>query len=139
MACVKEWEEDDDDEKAPMKLIFPLEHLYTNQFLSFGMLKGGDKTARGILMNAARRGMVVVYLTHFTHHESADDNGAYYGGEWEVTDTETSLDSLVGPHGTLVTKKRIDADLDGELLLCEDVDEFFGDDPDTEDIDVSGV
>lgn len=60
----------DDSESAPDKLVYPLEHAYTQDQLDFAMLKGKDAAAAQLLVPAAAAAHCDLYLALISINES---------------------------------------------------------------------
>ncbi|MBK1722757.1 2OG-Fe(II) oxygenase [Thiocystis violacea] len=84
----------------PLKLIYPLEHSYTEAELSFSTLKGADAAVAGVLHGAAREAECDLHLALVTIRETGwaeyggggrywdDDEARYEIGEVEETSQE---------------------------------------------------
>lgn len=69
------------DDESPEKLIYPLEHAYTEAEISFDMLKGADIARADVLIAAAEQAECDLHLALVSIEESgyAEYNGDYYG------------------------------------------------------------
>lgn len=77
------------DADVPVKLVYPLEHAYTQAELGFGALKGADAAAAPVVVAATRDAGCDVHLALVTIEESGSAvAGGYYGGEEEFEETE---------------------------------------------------
>ena len=80
---LREWargeENDEDDAHSPDKLIYPLEHAYTEESLSFGTLKGADAARAATLTAAARAADCDLHLALLCIEESGS---AEYLGDY---------------------------------------------------------
>ena len=65
--AVKSWNDDSD---APMKLVYVLQHEYTEAGLSFHGLKNKDRAVAEVLRLAAKEADLDVHLAIFNRHES---------------------------------------------------------------------
>ncbi len=114
-AALPDWpdepdEADDADEPepppaaGPLKLVYPLEHAYTEAELGFDTLKGTDAAVAAVLNRAARAADCDLYLALASIEESG---WAEYGGSWrdpefeigEVTDSCRELHDWRHPAG----------------------------------------
>jgi hypothetical protein len=68
--CLLAWAEDPLAADGPVKLIYPLEHAYTQAELSFAALKGTDANRAAIAVAAAEQAECDVYLALVSIHES---------------------------------------------------------------------
>ncbi|MBZ4194789.1 MAG: 2OG-Fe(II) oxygenase [Candidatus Contendobacter sp.] len=68
------------DSDAPVKLLYCLEHVYTEAELDFDALKGADTATVAVLVDAAKQADCDVYLALVSISESgsAEYNGDYY-------------------------------------------------------------
>ena len=76
---------------VPKKLIYPLEHAYTEAELGFAALKGADAAVAGVMVQAARGADCDIYLALVSVQESgwAEYGGyGYRGRHWEESDTD---------------------------------------------------
>lgn len=71
---------------GPSKLIYPLEHAYTQAELGFGSLKGADAAVAGVLMEAASAADCDLHLALVSIEESGWAD--YAGGRWSDADYE---------------------------------------------------
>jgi hypothetical protein len=109
-AWLRQWQETVCAEDAPRKLIYPLEHAYTEAELSFSALKGADANRAEVAVAAAKAVGWEVYLALM----SVEENGyaEYTGEDWgyygedeeefevgEVTDWEQFLSNWQSPDG----------------------------------------
>ena len=91
---------------GPSKLIYPLEHAYTQAELGFGSLKGADAAVAAVLMAAAREADCDLHLALVSIEESGWAD--YAGGRWsdpeyeigEVLEERRSLHDWRLPDGT---------------------------------------
>jgi len=83
---LRQWRDDDipADEESPAKVIYLLEHAYTQESLSFGTLKGADAGRAVTLVTAARASDCDVHLALLAIEESgsAEHTGAYRSRRW---------------------------------------------------------
>lgn len=94
-------------EAGPEKLVYPLEHAYSEAEIDFSRLKGKDAADARVIMAAARDADCDLYLTLMSVTESgwADYTG---GGHWddpdleigEVTDSDWSIHDWRLPDGS---------------------------------------
>ncbi len=70
---------------GPLKLVYPLEHAYTEAELGFDTLKGTDAAVAAVVNRAARAADCDLYLALATIEESG---WAEYGGDWRDPDYE---------------------------------------------------
>lgn len=135
-ALLRAWGE---DEEAPSKLVYPLEHAYTPAELGFSALKGADAAVAGVLVAAAPRAGCELHLALLTIEESgpAEYSGSY---DWrrgreqeedefeviEVSDRTVILSDWRSPDGATPAIGRIPVDEDdGELSppdACEELE-----------------
>ena len=73
--AVKSWNDDSD---APTKLVYVLQHEYTEAGLSFHGLKNKDRAVAEVLRLATKEADLDVHLAIFTKNES----GSAEGGDW---------------------------------------------------------
>jgi predicted 2-oxoglutarate/Fe(II)-dependent dioxygenase YbiX len=104
-------EDEDGNEGAPEKLIYPLEHAYTPAELSFATLKGADAAVASVLVAAAPQAECELHLALLSIHESGgaecDDSGGGYRSRWsepdmvagEVFDRDATLSEWQRPDG----------------------------------------
>jgi hypothetical protein len=80
-ALLREWSGPDSGVDAPKKLIYPLEHAYTESGLSFAALKGADAARASVLTAAAGQADCDLHLALVSIDESGDAEhvGGYYG------------------------------------------------------------
>jgi hypothetical protein len=90
-----------DRDGTPEKLIFPLEHAYTQAELGFAALKGTDAAVAGVMIEAARREDWDLYLALVSIAESGwaeyAGGGRYWDdaeGEFEVGEVEESSQTV---------------------------------------------
>ena len=69
-----------DDNDAPDKLVYPLEHAYTPAEISFPALKGADAGAAAVLDEAARQAGCDLHLALLTLQESGSAEHTGYSG-----------------------------------------------------------
>jgi len=102
-ALLRDWGAQAADAPVPNKLVYPLEHAYTEAELGFDALKGADKAAAGILVAAAAAADCELYLSLLSVSESgwAEYAGGGYWGRGdveyeigEVTDSSWDLHDL---------------------------------------------
>jgi 2OG-Fe(II) oxygenase superfamily len=100
-----------DEDHAPEKLIYPLEHAYTPAELGFPALKGIDAAVAGVLVPAAEQSGCDVHLALLTIEESGAAEYVDYGSprsRWsepdleagEVFDRDVTLSEWRRPDGT---------------------------------------
>jgi predicted 2-oxoglutarate/Fe(II)-dependent dioxygenase YbiX len=67
------------DDDSPEKLIYPLEHAYTQAELAFAALKGADAAVAAVLVAAAPRADCDLHLALVSIEESGSAEHTYYG------------------------------------------------------------
>ena len=71
--------ETDEDDSYPLKLVYPLEHAYTQAELGFRALKGRDAGVASVVCGAAQAAGCAIQLALLT----VEENGpAEYHGDW---------------------------------------------------------
>jgi hypothetical protein len=98
-----------EDAEAPLKLLYPLEHAYTQAELGFERLKGADAAVARVLVDAAREADCDLYLALVSIEESGW--AEVTGGHWrnpdyeigEVTDERRRIHDWRLPDGTATT------------------------------------
>jgi hypothetical protein len=95
VALLRDWaagKRSPDDEEMPEKLIYPLEHAYTQAELAFDKLKGADAAAASVLVAAAPLAGCDLHLALLSIEESgiAEQTGDYPSrrGRWSDDDDE---------------------------------------------------
>ena len=126
----------DDEDKVPQKLIYPLEHAYTQAELSFAALKGADAARGEVAVAAAKKADCDLHLALITIEESgyAEYNynpyrrGRYYNGDeedefeiGEVTDSYQMLTDWRKPDDSQPAFAELPFE-DDEVCLPVDVD-----------------
>lgn len=130
---------------APTKLVYPLEHAYTQAELGFANLKGRDAAVAGVVAAAARRAECDLHTALLTIEESgAAECTAYFGygsrrGRWhnddddeedenefeagEVYDRSVYLSDWHAIHGSSVIPGSIPVDQDeiSPPAACDDL------------------
>ena len=99
------------DDEAPEKLIYPLEHAYTQAELGFDALKGADAAAAGVLAAAAQRADCDLHLALISIEESglAEYMGGYGRGRWsEPEEDEFEAVEVYDRSETLSEWRRLD-------------------------------
>ena len=128
---------------AGNKLVWLLEHDYSEAGLSFDVLKNADAAVGGALARAAQRAGQSLHaaILHIEEHGIAVEPADYFdrdpGSSWEmeeVYDTEIWLDGWVDPNGTKRDYGRVPL-LPGELLPAGALEDA---EPDDEQINVTG-
>ena len=81
------------DDESPEKLIYPLEHVYTEAEISFDLLKGADVARADALITAAEQAECDLHLALVSIEESgnAEYHGDYYGSrrrKWSYDEEE---------------------------------------------------
>jgi hypothetical protein len=116
-------------EKAPDKIVYMLEHKYSQANLSASALKSRDAHLLAILDSIATEIGFCLGLAHVHHTQSGpgDDSGGYYGGGRDVgmeyvEDTSTVMKSLVDLEGQLLHGL---IELDHKTQTIPRVDKFF--------------
>ena len=94
-ALLREWAAElaQPDSTAPLKLLYCLEHVYTEAELGFDTLKGADTATVAVLADAAKQSDCDVHLALVSIWETgnAEYNGDYYGSRhrhWEDDDDD---------------------------------------------------
>jgi predicted 2-oxoglutarate/Fe(II)-dependent dioxygenase YbiX len=80
-----------DSDSGATKLIYPLEHAYTQAELAFAALKGADAAVAGVMVEAAHQADCDLYLALVSIAEtgSAEYTGGGYGGRyWGDSDAD---------------------------------------------------
>jgi len=100
-ALLREWAADlaQPDSTAPLKLLYCLEHSYTEAELGFDTLKGADTATVAVLADAAKQSDCDVHLALVSIWETgnAEYNGDYYGSRhrhWEDDDDDDDDDQF---------------------------------------------
>jgi hypothetical protein len=85
-------EAESDPASPPTKLIYPLEHAYTQAELGFSALKGADAAVAGVMTQAAHQTECDLYLALVSIAESGGaeyaGGGGYRGSDWDDSDAE---------------------------------------------------
>ena len=133
--AVKSWSADSD---APTKLVYVLQHEYTEAGLSFHGLKNKDRAVAEVLHLATKEADLVVHLAIFTKNESGSAEGGDWGyskrrrwgydyeedpDDWsmcEVFDTSETLDTWVGLDDERKELGNMDVDVETEVLQDDD-------------------
>ncbi len=89
------------DDESPEKLIYPLEHVYTEAEISFDMLKGADIARADALIAAAGQAECDLHLALVSIEESgnAEYHGDYYGSrrrKWSYDEDDEDEDEDEG-------------------------------------------
>ena len=91
-ARFRDWSEagNPEDAEVPDKLVYPLEHAYTQANLSFSMLKGQDAARAAVLAAAAKDAECEGHLALLSMEEwgTAEYSGRYYGRGYEATNDD---------------------------------------------------
>ena len=90
-ALLRDWAagRDRPDEDRPEKLIYPLEHAYTQAELSFAALKGADAAASAVLVATAQQADCDVHLALVSIEETgAAEHTDYYGSRRRRSDED---------------------------------------------------
>jgi 2OG-Fe(II) oxygenase superfamily len=118
------------DDDAPEKLVYPLEHAYTQAELSFAALKGADAAVAGVLAAAAPQADCELHLALLEVEESgmAEYSGDYRRGRgWrdsddddefeasEVTERSVSLSEWRKPDGDTLALGPLPVEEEAEL------------------------
>lgn len=101
-ALLREWaaELENPDGDAPLKLLYCLEHVYTEAELGFEALKGADVTKVAVLADAAKQADCDAHLALVSIWEcgNAEYNGDYYRsrrrGRWDDDDDDDDNDQF---------------------------------------------
>src|SRR5215213_4937824 len=100
------------DDDAPEKLVYPLEHAYTPAELGFAALKGADAAVAGVLVAAARDAQCDLHLALLTIEESgAAEYAESYGsrrGRWDAEEDEFEAGEVFDRSMTLSDWRRPD-------------------------------
>ena len=100
------------DDDAPEKLVYPLEHAYTPAELGFTALKGADAAVAGLLAAAARDAECDLHLALLTIEESGGAEYAEsYGsrrGRWDTEEGEFEAGEVFDRSMTLSDWRRPD-------------------------------
>jgi hypothetical protein len=138
-------------EQVPDKIIYMLDHKYSQANLSGSALKSRDAHVFAILDNLAKEIGFCLGLASVEHRQTgyAEDNGGYRGRRgWrdydyddmddgdvdmaEVEEETTSVENLVNVDGKIIRKKPVD--FDDEVETIPQLDGYFeGDDYDDQD------
>ncbi|KAM0223902.1 hypothetical protein ACHAQD_002981 [Fusarium lateritium] len=107
------------------KVIYPLDHLYTESSLCLENLKGRDRAVAHTLSQICSGAGFYLLLAHATHVQNGDDGYGAYGDDSE--EHETTLSAMYAPNGGSVASN-----------VSIDVDEILGysiskEEPDSED------
>ncbi|MEA3275095.1 MAG: 2OG-Fe(II) oxygenase, partial [Pseudomonadota bacterium] len=101
-----------DSESAPTKLIYPLEHAYTQAELGFAALKGADAAVAGVMVEAAHRADCDLYLALVSVAESGwaeyAGGGGYRGRYWDDSDAEFKVGEVEDSSETVHDWRRPD-------------------------------
>ena len=97
--------QEDPAAEIPLKLVYPLEHAYTQAELGFDTLKGADAAVAAVVSAAARAADCDLFLALASVEESgwAESTGDWDDPEYEigeVTDSDESLHDWRHPDGT---------------------------------------
>lgn len=89
------------DDPSPEKLVYPLEHAYTEAEISFDTLKGADAARANALIAAAEQAECDLHLALVSIEESgyAEYTGDYYGSrrrKWSYGDDDDDDDFEIG-------------------------------------------
>lgn len=102
---------DTDNDIWPVKLVFPLEHAYTQAELDFRTLKGADIAIASLLNKACTVTNCDCYLALLTMWESGyAEYSGYHGDDFEigeVTDFEYTLEHLRHPDGNQLNVEKL--------------------------------
>ncbi|WP_462330874.1 2OG-Fe(II) oxygenase [Thiohalocapsa halophila] len=98
-ALLRRWQEVETPAALPHKLIYPLEHSYTEAELGFATLKGADAAAAGVVLGAAADAACDAQLAMVTIGESGwaeHFGGGYWDdeGEFEIGEVIDSWQQL---------------------------------------------
>ncbi|KAF1962105.1 hypothetical protein CC80DRAFT_487643 [Byssothecium circinans] len=103
------------------KLLYPLEHQYTEASLSLRSLKGQDAAKGRYLEQLCSKNGVFWFLGQMTREEAGEDYG--YGYDDGEEDNKYSLDYVVTPAGTRINLNLDEIDTETELLA--DLDDLY--------------
>ncbi|WP_186342895.1 2OG-Fe(II) oxygenase [Allochromatium palmeri] len=98
-----------EEAEAPLKLLYPLEHAYTQAELGFERLKGADAAVAQVMVDAAREADCDLYLALVSIEESgwAEETGGHWRNPdyeiGEVTDGWKRIHDWHLPDGTATT------------------------------------
>lgn len=107
------------------KLIYPLDHLYTETSLCLENLKGRDRAVAHTLSQICSGAGFYLLLAHATHVQNGEDGyGAYYDDSEE---DHTTLSAMYGPNGGKVAS---DVDINVDEILGYSISK---EEPDSED------
>ena len=92
-ALLQDWVTGWSADGSPKKLIYPLEHAYTQAEIGFSMLKGADAAVAGVLTAAAPRADCDLYLALLSIEESgtAEYQGHYGRRRYQPDDDEFEI------------------------------------------------
>ena len=147
-AMLRKWVEGKkaDDDASPEKLVYPLEHAYTEAGIAFSALKGADVTRAAVLIAAARQADCDLHLALLTIEESGSaEHSESYGSyrsrrRWHEDDEDDAFEvDEVYERSTTLSEWRCPDGSHSELgkipFLEEELcppDAFKGMDPDEE-------
>jgi len=110
----------DDSDKGPDKLVYPLEHAYTQAELGFETLKGADAAVASLVTSAAEAASCDLHLALLTIEESG--SAEYAGGGWSEDEDEYEIGEITESSETLHDWRRPDGSHSNMGPLT-----FFGD------------
>ena len=89
-ALLRAWvvAEEAPDDREPTKLIYLLEHAYTEAELGFDNLKGADAAVAGVVRAAAQKSECDLHVALFSIHESGSAEYVSEGGRWSDPELE---------------------------------------------------
>lgn len=103
------WSGDPGALEPPDRLVFLLDHQYTNRGLDWSHLKGDDATRASVLRSAAKEARCQAALAHAEIHETWDalERVPHHWGRWdddphEVDDTDLELGELIDSESLIV-------------------------------------
>ncbi len=101
--------------EAPEKIVYPLEHAYTQAELGFDALKGADAAVAGVLNAAAPQAVCELHLALVSIEETGAAEYTGYGGSrrgrWSEEEDEFEAGEVFDRHETLSDWRRPDGAL----------------------------
>lgn len=116
------------DRELPEKLIYPLEHAYTQAELGFDALKNADAALAEVLAEAARQADCEIYLALVTMEESGSAEAVYTGSGrgryWDDDDFEYEIGEVCDRYEKVSKWRSIDGSQPQLPVLPFSADEF---------------
>ncbi|MBE0436624.1 MAG: 2OG-Fe(II) oxygenase [Methylomicrobium sp.] len=116
------------DRELPKKLIYPLEHAYTQAELGFDALKNADAALAEVLAEAAGQADCEIYLALVTMEESGSAEPVYTGSGrrsyWDDDDFDYEIVEVLDRYETVSEWRSIDGSQPQLPVLPFSADEF---------------